>query len=105
FKDHNDDSMMLNQLAWMIVNAPDSAKHDYDLALKVASRANEVASGKDPAVLDTLAFCYFNKGQLEEAVKTEKAALALNPAQEELVDELKANLEKFENALKNKSGS
>jgi tetratricopeptide (TPR) repeat protein len=46
-------------------------------AISLATKA--VASGDNPAYLDTLATAYFEAGQPDKAAETERRALALNP--------------------------
>ncbi|UCH83490.1 MAG: redoxin family protein [Candidatus Latescibacterota bacterium] len=72
------DAWVLNGMAWYIVD-PDAelAERDLDLALTLATRANEIAEGKDAAVLDTLARVYFTRGDSKKAIELQKKALTL----------------------------
>ena len=76
FDAYNDDSEMLNAMAWSMVN-PDRPLSNPDLALaeKAASRASELAKGNDPSVLDTLARVYAAQGHLDKAIATESDAV------------------------------
>ena len=95
----NDDAG-LNELAWFILDEEGIEKRDFDLALKIAERANTISGGKDPAILDTLARAHFEKGNLTKAVELERLAL------EGAVGPMKAGIEealaKYEKALKDK---
>jgi hypothetical protein len=76
-----DKGWALNGVAWMIVDPEfDTTGRDLDLALKAAKRADELAEGKKPEVIDTLARVYFLRGDVADAVRLQKRAV-------ELVDE------------------
>ncbi len=69
----------LNALAWFIVEPEGAipvAQMDLDLALRAALRGNELKSGKDPWILDTLARVQFVRGQLTEALRLQLKAVA-----------------------------
>jgi tetratricopeptide (TPR) repeat protein len=85
----------LNAIAWEIVDPDSELKHgDLDLAMTAAKKAVELTHRKDGLILDTLAWCYFRKGDTAKAIDIEKAAIDLAP--EERRDELKKSLEAFE---------
>ena len=67
----------LNQYAWTIVD-PEATigKRDVDLALRAAQKANEFTGDKDAAILDTLARCYFLKGDSVKAIETQRRAIS-----------------------------
>ncbi len=73
-----DNAQALNALAWMVVD-PEAkrAKPDLELALAAATRANELAEGKDPGVLDTLARVHFAKGDVKKAIELQEKAVEL----------------------------
>jgi hypothetical protein len=79
----------LNELAWTIVDPKATwKKRDLELALRAASKANELSGDKDPAVLDTLARVHFLKGDAARAIEIQRRAV-------ELAEEgMKADLEK-----------
>jgi len=71
---------ILGEIAWTIVDPhADLSKRDVDLAFNAASRAVELTKHADPNQLDTLAWCYFLKGNRDQAVETERLALSLVP--------------------------
>ncbi|TAJ24766.1 MAG: redoxin domain-containing protein [Planctomycetota bacterium] len=81
-----DNSNLLNAMAWTIVD-PDRApaKQDLPLALRAATRANELVKDDAPmkaSVLDTLARVYFAMGEVAKAIETQTKAVALAPEQQ-----------------------
>lgn len=68
----------LNQLAWSIVDDKAPVKSpDYEVAVAIAEKANEVAKGEDPMIMDTLAYAYFKKGDTDKAIETQEKAVKL----------------------------
>ena len=93
-KELKDNADSLNEIAWAIMDAEGVDKRDYDVALKLALRADEVSGHKNAAILDTVARAYFEKGQKDKAVETE--TLAIEKAEDQdMKTELKKNLEKY----------
>ena len=66
-----------NSLAWLIATHEGLTERDLDLAEKIATRANTVAKGTDPAILDTLARILFMKDKKPEAIALETKAVGL----------------------------
>ena len=66
-----------NNLAWMLASCADGSVRNGARAVELAAGANQVAGGKDAAILDTLAAAYAAAGRYEEAVRTAQAALEL----------------------------
>jgi|KBSSwiStaDraftv2_1062776.scaffolds.fasta_scaffold248844_1 thiol-disulfide isomerase/thioredoxin len=89
------DSMKLNEIAWGIVD-PEAKieKPDLDLAMTAATKAVEITKEKDGAILDTLAWVHFHKGDTAKAIEIEKKAIAAAPAG--MKDQLEESLKKFE---------
>ncbi|MCZ7644547.1 MAG: tetratricopeptide repeat protein [Planctomycetota bacterium] len=85
----------LGFLAWLYAIADDPKLRKIKQAIPIAERAVEL----DPTaeVLDTLAECYFQDGQVEKAVATARRALAMKPPDLEYYQN---QLKKFEAALK-----
>ncbi len=73
------DAMMLNDLAWSMVDDKTKVKGaDVKLALEIAKKCIALTKDDDqmaPYNLDTLAYCYFKDGQLDEAIATQEKAL------------------------------
>ena len=82
-----DDASTLNGVAWETATADEAT--DLELALKAAQRASELREHKDAAILDTLARCHYEMGQLDEAIKIQQKAVDLNSNMQEVTDALK----------------
>jgi Zn-dependent protease with chaperone function len=70
-----DQSVALNNLAWLLATAEDKSLRDDPRALVLAKRA--VSLDRSPMYLDTLAEAYYVNGMIPEAVETIKDAIAL----------------------------
>lgn len=87
----NDNSAMLNEFAWAIVD-PNSQfekeKIDAALAVRMAERASELEEGKNADILDTLARAYFVAGKRDKAIETQRRALELakDPGMKEMLN-------------------
>jgi len=89
---HWDDPMILNMMSWTTVDDKGVKKRDLDFALEAALRANELTKEEDPAILDTVARVYFEKGDLEQAIKWQRKAVKAaggTPMGEQLEEALK----------------
>ena len=87
----------LNEFAWGIVDPESTMKvKDNDLALKAALKAVDFTGEKDAAILDTLARCYFVKGDRAKAIQYEKKAVAIGSDNEEIKKSLEAALEEYQ---------
>lgn len=96
-EEHKDDSEVLNEISWSILDTEDLSKRDFDLALKIAVRANEVAKGGAPEILDTLARAHFEKGDVQQAVDFQaKAVEKADPTDRKLKRELEQTLRKYQ---------
>jgi thiol-disulfide isomerase/thioredoxin len=91
-----DDVDALNQVAWMIAADPNNPSPDLDLAMKLATRANEKSEGKNAGVLDTLAAVYAKKGDNAKAVElqTKAVELALEPQEKAQLQQALDNYKK-----------
>jgi thiol-disulfide isomerase/thioredoxin len=91
----------LNEMAWVILDDDQVANRDYDEALALALRADEVSKHDDAAVMDTLARAYFEKGEIEKAIQTQtKAIEAAGKGEQEArtKDAMEAALRKYKAA-------
>ncbi|MEO6876719.1 MAG: tetratricopeptide repeat protein [Opitutaceae bacterium] len=88
----------LNGLAWNLATAPDPAFRNGARALRYAMKVCELTKWKNAGYIDTLAAVYAEIGDFEEAVKTQKKAVALLGAGER-GDELRDHLKLFEQNL------
>ena len=69
------DALALNNLAWILVTAPNQGLRDNARALDLAGKA--VSLKRLPAFLDTLAQAYYANGLIEEALMTIEEAISL----------------------------
>ena len=102
FAQNQDNAAVLNQVAWFVVDDPGVKTRDLDFALEVAGRANEITEGKDPAILDTFARVYYEKGDLINAIRVQKKAVQFaegGPMSQSISETLK----KYEDELAKKN--
>ncbi len=95
FKLYNDDSETLNEISWSIMDNEDLAKRDFEMSLKFAVRANEVAKGEDPAILDTLAHAHFDTGKISQAIEFQTKAVEKAADDKKLKKDLEKTLKKY----------
>ncbi|MDZ4851300.1 MAG: hypothetical protein SGI77_18580 [Pirellulaceae bacterium] len=81
----------LNMFAWTLV----CTDRELDAALEHSQRACRLMPNS-AAFLDTLARCLFEKGRVDEAIRTQKEAIALEPYSREI----RRTLEEYESAPK-----
>jgi peroxiredoxin len=79
-----DDFDALNSVAWYLVTIDRLSLRQPVVALKTAKLAVEKSGGLDPLSIDTLARAQATAGLLEDAIETQKKAVALDPADENL---------------------
>ena len=93
-----DNGMMFNenQYAWLVCNT----EGDIDEAIRRSEHTVREQPG-DGGVLDTLARCYYAKGDFEKAVELQKQAVELEPH----MQQLKRQLALFEGALEDSQNS
>jgi hypothetical protein len=72
--DHWNDALLLNEIAWFIVDDRGVRLRDLDFAGEVAHRSNELTESRNPAILDTVARVYYEKGQLAKAISWQDKA-------------------------------
>ena len=87
-------TVMLNNLAWFLATTRDTEIQNPSDAVKYARRACELTNYKEPAILDTLAAAYAAAGRFTEAIET--AEMAINQAK---AQGQKATAEKIQNRL------
>ncbi len=73
----------LSGAAWVLATAPDASTRNGAEAVTLAESANEIASGSNPDVLDTLAAAYAESGDFVKARETANRALDLALAQKD----------------------
>jgi tetratricopeptide (TPR) repeat protein len=93
----------LDGMAWLILEGEGVAVRDYDVALALAQRADELTNHGKPSVLETLARAYFEKGDIDKAIETQARAVAAcdeKNSDRSLRAELSAGLQKYRAAKK-----
>nr|WP_161501606.1 TlpA disulfide reductase family protein [Rhodopirellula sp. SM50] len=93
-----DDALLLGQIAWTTATNGDPS--DLELALKAAKRASELQENEDGPILDTLARCYYELGQLDEAIKYQRMAVEHANGQRQIEATLKGYLDEKAEAEK-----
>jgi hypothetical protein len=70
--------------------------------VELARKAVELSGGKDPQILDTLAFALAKSGNVKEALAVQEKAVGLlgADAPQQLVDELKGRLAEYKSQQK-----
>jgi Flp pilus assembly protein TadD len=76
-----EDSVALNNLAWILATCSDASMRDGARAVTLAAKAVQASGGKDPGFVRTLAAARAEAGQFAEALATAEAAKALANAQ------------------------
>ncbi len=90
-----DNESALNSIAWTIADTEGLEVRDLDLALKAATQANKLTESKEAAILDTLARVYYEKGDLDGALKWQKIAVE-NADAGAMGDSIREVLEKYQ---------
>jgi tetratricopeptide (TPR) repeat protein len=67
----------LNDAAWLLATSPDGKLRNGAEALKLAAHAAQLTSGKESAILGTLAAAYAETGQFDRALDVEQRAIQL----------------------------
>jgi tetratricopeptide (TPR) repeat protein len=93
-------AMMMNQLAWTIVDPEGGVKEpNLALALKAAEAGYQASKGENSALIDTLARVVFLKGDVARAIELQKQAIEKTP-EGAMKTEMKKALAEYEAALK-----
>jgi tetratricopeptide (TPR) repeat protein len=66
-----------NNLAWLLATCPEASLRNGNKAVELASQANALTGGENPAMLRTLAAAFAEAGRFSEAVETAQRALPL----------------------------
>ena len=92
-----DDAQSLNRIAWYVLDNAAVKSRNFEFAHKAASRAAELTDHKDAAILDTLARACFESGDIEAAIKWQRAAVK-NAPDGPMAEEIEKTLERYEKA-------
>jgi tetratricopeptide (TPR) repeat protein len=84
--------------AWLLATSPDEKIRNAPEAVKLATRACELTSYRNPAMLETLAIAYGESGRYDEAVKILRNAMELcsADANRQLMPLLQQKLSQYE---------
>jgi protein O-mannosyl-transferase len=92
------DMEVQNNLAWLLATCGQASLRNGDKAVQLARQANELADGKNPVILGTLAAALAEAGQFGEAARSAREAMALAQAagRLEMVRRLNGELQLYE---------
>lgn len=90
---------MLNHYAWFLVDTVPPELRKADLALEMATKANELVGGKNKDILDTLAEIAYQKKEYAKAVELSRRSLEPGLQGHANPKGLQRQLVKFEKAL------
>jgi protein O-mannosyl-transferase len=90
-----------NNLAWLLATCTDASLRNGNEAVDLARQASEPSGGTDPVILDTLAAALAETGRFSDATRTAQKAIELArvAGQQDLVEELKGELKRYEAGL------
>ena len=90
-----------NNLAWLLATCPKASLRNGDKAVQLAQRANELAGGKNPVMLRTLAAAFAEAGRFDDAVRSAQKAIELAQAagRQDLAGQLNVDLKRYEAGL------
>jgi tetratricopeptide (TPR) repeat protein len=76
-----DSILPLNNLAWVMSTGPDDSLRNNEIAVQLATKANQLSKETNPVFIRTLAAAYAQAGQFEKAITTARRALEQANAQ------------------------
>jgi len=87
---------VLNNFAWVLATSPDDKLRDGPRAIKLATEACDVTEYKKPHILSTLAAAYAETGDFDTAAKWSGKAVELGAKDKEVDEQLKKELESYQ---------
>jgi protein O-mannosyl-transferase len=89
---------VLKTVAWVLATCPEASARNGGKAVQLAQQANDLAGGKNPAMLRTLAAAFAEARRFGDAVRTAQEAMALARAagQQDLALRLEAESKRYE---------
>jgi protein O-mannosyl-transferase len=96
-----DDPRTLDALAWLLATLPQASLRNGDKAVQLSQRANDLAGGKNPAMLRTLAAAFAEAGRFADAKRSVQRAMELFQAagRQDLAKQLDGELKHYEAGL------
>jgi len=93
--------LTLNNLAWALSTCPDGSLRNGAKAIELAQKADQLAGGKNPAFMRTLAAAYAENGRFNDAIETAQRALQLATAQDNfaLASKLEKDLDLYRSSI------
>jgi tetratricopeptide (TPR) repeat protein len=91
----------LNNFAWALSTCPDASLRNGARAIELAEKADQLAAGKNPIFLRTLAAAYAENDRFNDAIETAQRTLQLALAQENFVlaKKLEKDIDFYRNSL------
>ncbi|MBC8874614.1 MAG: tetratricopeptide repeat protein [Planctomycetes bacterium] len=96
FKQQPENDSILNNFAWVLATSPVDELRDGKRAITLATKACEVTEYKKPHILSTLAAAYAETGDFKTAIKWSTKAVELGSGDEEVDEQLKKELESYQ---------
>jgi tetratricopeptide (TPR) repeat protein len=95
------DPAIQNDLAWLLATCPEASLRNGDKAVQLAQRANELAGGKNPVFLHTLAAAFAEAGRFSDALRSEQKAIELARAagRQDMAGQFSGGLKRYEAGL------
>jgi spermidine synthase len=90
-----------NDLAWVLATASQASLRNGKKAVELSEQANQLAAGKDPNILHTLAAAYAEAGRFGDARRSAQKAIELARAagRQDMVEEFNGELKLYEGGL------
>jgi tetratricopeptide (TPR) repeat protein len=90
-----------NNLAWLLATGPQASLRNGERAVQLAQRANELAGGKNPILLRTLAAALAEAGRFDDATRSAHKAIEMAAAagRQDLAGQLNVELKRYEARL------
>jgi tetratricopeptide (TPR) repeat protein len=94
----SDNANIYNNLAWLLATSSSPSSRNAAEAIENAQRANRLAGGRQPVILDTLAAAYAEASRFAEALATARKALELAEQRHDkvLIDALRSRIALYE---------